>query len=472
MVTFRLQLTQALILATGISSVGRMQLERVQLLLRDRKPLFGGKQFWRLLERMAREFVKQVKDRGGVFLWRNTRLSFVIRGTRPRRLAFTGEKWKHLTTAKLTVSRNKHDLKRFFSDLDLFFGMKTVHSVQSFIFVLKTYAECSITCLSNLSNFISPVYHQSYQSNMWLWWMSCSLNDENLIFRDKKGETRGGRVLKLFNWITISPSHKGTAAFIVCSRMTSCSLKQRAAKMLLLGHPAVWKTKYLIKKRFQEGKIFHPPNPCVVRPEEVLILKTIGNRKGDCAWSCSRWQTQPEKISKSQRTNQCHLLRTLNWFVLCNLLIFSGCVCHLEQLHAQSPFLFPIVFSINLIPFFDICSVLLAVLSPRLFGYVLLYLGRCTVATVAVCGFGSWSLVFHCGLPRQISPLPPTPSQTAVCYPMGESIRPSSFHNPTLSANKHLLQTYRSSLSAAAQTVQVSVEPRLSTALKDRSVVP
>ena len=27
--------------------------------------------------------------------------------------------------------------------------------------------------------------------------------------------------------------------------------------------------------------------------------------------------------------------------------IFSGCVCHLEQLHAQSPFLFPIVFSIN-----------------------------------------------------------------------------------------------------------------------------
>ena len=51
---------------------------------------------------------------------------------------------------------------------------------------------------------------------------------------------------------------------------------------------------------------------------------------------------------------------------------FSGCVCHFEQLHAQSPFLFPIVFSINLIPFFDISSVL-AVHSPGLFGYVLLY---------------------------------------------------------------------------------------------------
>ena len=83
----------------------------------------------------------------------------------------------------------------------------------------------------------------------------------------------------------------------------------------------------------------------------VLILKTIGNRKGDCAWCCARWQTQPEKICKSQRTNQCHSLCTLYWFVLCNLHIFSGCVCHLEQHHAQSPFLFPIIFSINLIPF-------------------------------------------------------------------------------------------------------------------------
>ena len=36
-----------------------------------------------------------------------------------------------------------------------------------------------------------------------------------------------------------------------------------------------------------------------------------------------------------------------HWFVRCDLQIFSGCVCPLEQLHAQSPFLFPIVFSIN-----------------------------------------------------------------------------------------------------------------------------
>ena len=104
--------------------------------------------------------------------------------------------------------------------------------------------------------------------------------------------------------------------------------------------------------------------------------------------------------------------------MLCNLQIFSSCACHLKPLHAQSPFLFPIVFSINLIPFFDICSVL-AVLSPGLFGYVLLYLGHCAVATVAVCGFGR-ALVFHCGLPRQISPLTPTPlkQKCEVCSTM------------------------------------------------------
>ena len=153
-----------------------------------------------------------------------------------------------------------------------------------------------------------------------------------------------------------------------------------------------------------------------------------------------------------------------------NLQIFSGCVCHLEQLHAQSHFLFPIVFGINLIPFFDICSVL-ALLSPGpgFSGMCCFYLGHCAVATVAVCGFGSWSLVFHCGMQRQISSLPPTPSQTEVCSTMGERIRSSSFHNPNALRRTNLpLLT----ISCRVQTVQVSVEPRLSTALKDRSVVP
>ena len=141
------------------------------------------------------------------------------------------------------------------------------------------------------------------------------------------------------------------------------------------------------------------------------MLKTIGNRKGDCAWRCSRWQTQPEKICKSQRTNQCHSLRTLYWFVLCKLQIFSGCVCHLEQCHAQSPFLFPIVFRINLIPFFDICSVL-AVLS-------LGCSGMCCFTCAALlrpllgrnsCCLWFWQLVFGVSLRDATSNLPSFPN--------------------------------------------------------------
>ena len=167
---------------------------------------------------------------------------------------------------------------------------------------------------------------------------------------------------------------------------------------------------------------------------------------------------------------------TLYWFVLCNLQIFSGCVCHLEQLHAQSSFLFPIVFSINLIPFFNICSVL-AVLLPGLFGYVMLYMCCFTWATAwsqqllfVVLAAGLWC--FTAGWHVKSPLFPPTLSQTEVCSMMGESIRPLSFHNPTPSANKLVVQICCSSLSAAVQTVQVSVEPHLSTALKDRSVVP
>ena len=86
-------------------------------------------------------------------------------------------------------------------------------------------------------------------------------------------------------------------------------------------------------------------------------------------WSCSRSQIQAEKICKSQCTNQCHSLRTYYWFVLRNMQLFSGCVCYLEQLHAQSPFLYPIVFGSNLIPFFRYW---LSTCCPftALFGYV------------------------------------------------------------------------------------------------------
>ena len=57
---------------------------------------------------------------------------------------------------------------------------------------------------------------------------------------------------------------------------------------------------------------------------------------------------------------------------------------------------------------------------------------------------------FTAGCHVKSLPLPPTPSQTEVCSTMGERTRPSSFDNPTLSANKHVVQVCRFSLSAAA----------------------
>ena len=103
------------------------------------------------------------------------------------------------------------------------------------------------------------------------------------------------------------------------------------------------------------------------------------------------------------------------------LLIFSGCVCHLEQLHAQSPFLFPIVYSINLIPFFDICSVL-ADFSTLLFGYVLLYITLCCFTWAAarsqqllfvVLAAGLWCLTAGCHVKSPLFPQPPLKQKCA-----------------------------------------------------------
>ena len=81
---------------------------------------------------------------------------------------------------------------------------------------------------------------------------------------------------------------------------------------------------------------------------------------------------------------------------------------------------------------------------------------------VLAAGLGCFTAGCHVKSPL----FPQPPFQTEVCSTMGESIRPSSFHNSTLSTNKHIkiaALRYRL-LPMALQTVQVRVEPRLSTA--------
>ena len=75
--------------------------------------------------------------------------------------------------------------------------------------------------------------------------------------------------------------------------------------------------------------------PGLVSWEQRIMMKTQSG-------SLKSYLRQPEKNCKLQSTNQ-YNVRSGHWFVRYNLQIFSGCVCHLEQLHAQSRFVFPII---------------------------------------------------------------------------------------------------------------------------------
>ena len=87
----------------------------------------------------------------------------------------------------------------------------------------------------------------------------------------------------------------------------------------------------------------------------VLIPKTIGNRKGDRAWGCARgintiWENLQIKKDKSVPGKRNERLPDLCF----SIWRFSQMVfIPRAQPHAQSLFLFPIVFGINLIHFFD-----------------------------------------------------------------------------------------------------------------------
>ena len=80
-----------------------------------------------------------------------------------------------------------------------------------------------------------------------------------------------------------------------------------------------------------------------------INTKNYWNRKRDCAWGCARGinttrENQQIAKHKSGRRSFC----SPDWFVLCDLQIFSsGVYPPSRQPHAQSLFLFPIVFGIN-----------------------------------------------------------------------------------------------------------------------------
>ena len=86
-----------------------------------------------------------------------------------------------------------------------------------------------------------------------------------------------------------------------------------------------------------------------------LIPKTIEYRERDCAWGCARRINTPqqENLQIEKHKSGRRSFRSPDWFVLFDLQIFWGVFVLRAQPDAQSLFLFPIVFGINLIHFFD-----------------------------------------------------------------------------------------------------------------------
>ena len=84
---------------------------------------------------------------------------------------------------------------------------------------------------------------------------------------------------------------------------------------------------------------------------------------------------------------------------------------HIVLLDVQSPFLFPIVFSINLIPFFDICSVdsTCCSFTPVVLACAAL-LGPLHGRMRNSCCLWLWQLVFGVSLRAATSNLPSSPT--------------------------------------------------------------
>ena len=80
-----------------------------------------------------------------------------------------------------------------------------------------------------------------------------------------------------------------------------------------------------------------------------LIPKTIGNRKRDCARGCA-WgiNTTWENLQIEEHKSGGRSFRSPNWFVLFDLQISQVVFLPQAQPHAQSLFLLPIVFGINI----------------------------------------------------------------------------------------------------------------------------
>ena len=79
-----------------------------------------------------------------------------------------------------------------------------------------------------------------------------------------------------------------------------------------------------------------------------IITNAIGSRKRLCMRLLEVISTTCENLQIAKHKSVRRSFHSPEWFALCDLQILSGSAYHFEQPHAQSLFLIPIVFVINL----------------------------------------------------------------------------------------------------------------------------
>ena len=135
-------------------------------------------------------------------------------------------------------------------------------------------------------------------------------------------------------------------------------------------------------------------------------MKTTSTQLRVC--KCNMEVSRPRRRLQRRTTIFSLILTSVFFFFFQPKATRAGDEKHRKKAHGLIWFLFSI-FAQYLLFFHPGCSGMCCFTRAALLGPLR---GR----NSCCCGFGSWSLVFHCGMARQISPLPPMHSSST--YPL------------------------------------------------------
>ena len=133
----------------------------------------------------------------------------------------------------------------------------------------------------------------------------------------KTGDEFALSLVKILHFSSSLPKWRWVHTFRCQKIRTLC--KNRTLRSASLKWPEKW-SKNGTSHRMFGCTILLPTKKWI-----KLIPKTIGNRKRDCAWGCARGiNTTWENLQIAKHKSGRRSFRSPDWFVLCDLQIFSG----------------------------------------------------------------------------------------------------------------------------------------------------